>query len=186
MDYKFKHGDKVRVVRLDNQCTARNSFRIKVGDVFTIEGPFDRSFGSNKMIYSVQEEETLVFWEDELELVDRVQDNKEAANVEMVHLDFMIPKNNKKEAIRIANSAKYKIYSALAKKRQASELLDGIRVGRLSYNEYCTIRDALEEMACVLEIYDDCTDGYEKGEGKIKNPIPRHGAATHKNMRKRR
>lgn len=48
------------------------------------------------------------------------------------------------------------------------------------------IRDALEEMACVLEIYDDCTDGYEKGEGKIKNPIPRHGAATHKNMRKRR
>lgn len=30
MDYKFKHGDKVRVVRLDNQCTARNSFRIKV------------------------------------------------------------------------------------------------------------------------------------------------------------
>lgn len=84
------------------------------------------------------------------------------------------------------NSAKYKIYSALAKKRQASELLDGIRVGRLSYNEYCTIRDALEEMACVLEIYDDCTDGYEKGEGKIKNPITRHSAATHKNMRKRR
>lgn len=84
------------------------------------------------------------------------------------------------------NSAKYKIYSALAKKRQASELLDGIRVGRLSYNEYCTIRDALEEMACVLEIYDDCTDGYEKGEGKIKNPITRHSATTHKNMRKRR
>lgn len=106
MDYKFKHGDKVRVVRLNNQCTARNSFRIKVGDVFTIEGPFDRSFG----IYSVQEEETLVFWEDELELVDGVQDNKEVTNVEMIHLDFMIPKNNKEEAIRIAKDAVKKVY----------------------------------------------------------------------------
>lgn len=37
MDYKFKHGDKVRVVRLNSQCTAQNSSRIKVGDVFTIE-----------------------------------------------------------------------------------------------------------------------------------------------------
>lgn len=106
MDYKFKHGDKVRVVRLNSQCTA-----IKVGDVFTIEGPLDRSFvGSNERIYSVQEK-TLIFWEDELELVDGVQDNKEAANVEMVHLDFMIPKNNKKEAIRIANDAIKKVYS---------------------------------------------------------------------------
>lgn len=56
MDYKFKHGDKVRVVRLNSQCTAQNSSRIKVGDVFTIEGPLDRSFvGSNERIYSVQE-----------------------------------------------------------------------------------------------------------------------------------
>ena len=111
MDYKFKHGDKVRVVRLNSQCTAQNSSRIKVGDVFTIEGPLDRSFvGSNERIYSVQEK-TLIFWEDELELVDGVQDNKEAANVEMVHLDFMIPKNNKEEAIRIANNAVKKVYS---------------------------------------------------------------------------
>ena len=109
MDYKFKHGDKVRVVRLNSQCTSRNSPGIKVGDVFTIKGPFDRSFGSNKMIYSVQEK-TLIFWEDELELVDGVQDNKEAANVEMVHLDFMIPKNNKEEAIRIAKDAVKKVY----------------------------------------------------------------------------
>lgn len=110
MDYKFKHGDKVRVVRLNSQCTAQNSSRIKVGDVFTIEGPLDRSFvGSNERIYSVQEK-TLIFWEDELELVDRVQDNKEAANVEMVHLDFMIPKNNKEEAIRIAKDAVKKVY----------------------------------------------------------------------------
>lgn len=58
MDYKFKHGDKVRVVRLNSQCTSRNSPGIKVGDVFTIKGPFDRSFGSNKMIYSVQEKNT--------------------------------------------------------------------------------------------------------------------------------
>lgn len=106
MDYKFKHGDKVRVVRLNSQCTA-----IKAGDIFTIEGPFDRSFvGSNERIYSVQEK-TLIFWEDELELVDGVQDNKEAANVEMVHLDFMIPKNNKGEAIRIAKDAVKKVYS---------------------------------------------------------------------------
>lgn len=111
MDYKFKHGDKVRVVRLNSQCTAQNSSRIKVGDVFTIEGPLDRSFvGSNERIYSVQEK-TLIFWEDELELVDGVQDNKEAANVEMVHLDFMIPKNNKAEAIRIAKDAVKKVYS---------------------------------------------------------------------------
>lgn len=120
MDYKFKHGDKVRVVRLNSQCTgvvrlnsqctARNSSRIKVGDVFTIEGPFDHSFaGSNERIYSVQEK-TLIFWEDELELVDGVQDNKEAANVEMVHLDFMIPKNNKEKAIRIAKDAVKKVY----------------------------------------------------------------------------
>ena len=107
MDYKFKHGDKVRVVRLNSQCTA-----IKVGDVFTIEGPLDRSFvGSNERIYSVQEK-TLIFWEDELELVDGVQDNKEAANVEMVNLDFMIPKNNKKEAIRIANPPPLSLPSA--------------------------------------------------------------------------
>lgn len=111
MDYKFKHGDKVRVVRLNSQCTARNSSRIKVGDVFTIEGPFDRSFvGGNERIYSVQGK-TLILWEDELELVDGVQDNKEAANVEMVHLDFMIPKNNKEEAIRIAKDAVKKVYS---------------------------------------------------------------------------
>lgn len=111
MDYKFKHGDKVRVVRLNSQCTAQNSSRIKVGDVFTIEGPFDHSFvGSNERIYSVQEK-ALIFWEDELELVDGVQDNKEAANVEMVHLDFMIPKNNKEEAIRIAKDAVKKVYS---------------------------------------------------------------------------
>lgn len=111
MDYKFKHGDKVRVVRLNSQCTARNSFRVKVGDVFTIEGPFDHSFaGNNERIYTVQEK-TLIFWEDELELVNEVQDDKEAAHAEMIHLDFMIPKNNKEEAIRIAKDAVRKAYS---------------------------------------------------------------------------